>query len=143
MNKLHILTCLSLATIFACLGEDKEPEAERQGQPLTVVCAEDGECDEGFCDRGFCAAASGRDGDPYGAECIPNPVDPATGLQDTRGDICAGYLCLNGRCRSCADTSECILIPEGVTCDASESRPGKSCGLHSFDAPDAAVTPPN
>lgn len=64
-------------------------------------CMKDDQCGDGFCDRGRCAAIwTGRA--YYGQRC---------GLNH---GCSISYLCLEGRCRSCASDAECQNI-EGVS----------------------------
>jgi hypothetical protein len=120
----------------------EDPPQRSTAQPqVNPECGNDGDCgDARWCDRGTCAAER-PEGNPYGARCFLADVDPATGERDYRGDVCAGYLCIDGRCRSCLETSECSEFSDPVSCETG-GRPGKSCGDYSFQAPDATATPP-
>lgn len=84
------------------------PKPEAYPEP-TLVGERDDECtvdlqcqgDE-FCDRGACASIwVDEAGHGYGAQCR-RTEPPST------GNTCLGYLCLDHRCQSCLDDSECF-----------------------------------
>jgi hypothetical protein len=83
------------------------------------ACRKDRECGKGFCDRGRCAPL--WIGYPeYGQTCEASA--PA--------DACRGFLCLEGRCRSCVSDAECPKQALGDTCDrfGVPEFPGRNCG---------------
>jgi len=66
-----------------------------------VACVSDGDCGDGaFCDRGLaCVKLTG--GATRGNDCVE-------GESSLRAKPCGDlYLCLDGRCRSCVNDSEC------------------------------------
>src|SRR5262245_10798044 len=70
------------------------------------ACAEDAQCWSSFCDRGRCASTSQYLS--YGEACTPGPLkapthDPGAHTKGT----CQGYLCVDGRCRTCQSDTEC------------------------------------
>lgn len=75
--------------------------------PLTGVrgdeCAADRQCKGGeFCDRGLCQSILVNEfGHGYGARC--RRIEPPS-----TSNTCLGYLCLDNRCQSCLDDSECF-----------------------------------
>jgi hypothetical protein len=78
--------------IDKAIAEDKPSRPWSKNVPERR-CTKDEECGDGFCDRGRCAAiwtymAS------YGQRCEWDRW-------------CAGYLCIDGRCRSCISDEEC------------------------------------
>jgi hypothetical protein len=74
------------------IAEDKPARAWSKNVPKRR-CTDDSECGDGFCDRGSCAAIwTWRE--RYGQRCELDRW-------------CAGYLCIDGRCRSCASDEEC------------------------------------
>jgi hypothetical protein len=83
-------------------------------QPLSKnvpdrACKKDRECGDGLCDRGRCAPLWTED-PKYGQSCN---VSSISGLCDS------GYLCLEGRCRSCVSDAECV-----------KEMPGSACGFY-------------
>lgn len=82
---------------------DKAIAQDRPSRPWskkvpTASCAKDEECGDGFCDRGHCAAVWTGD-ISFGQRCRSNAD-------------CIVFLCLEGRCRSCVSTAECIDEPD-------------------------------
>lgn len=73
-------------------------ELTRRGE----ACVHDADCRSGFCDRAICVDS----GIGYGNPCDPPPPD-ALPIDNLPDHLCAGYLCLEGRCRSCQSTAEC------------------------------------
>lgn len=100
------------------------------------ACAIDNECGDGFCDRGKCAPIwtwthiYGQRCDAlhsYHPETCPStPAGPRCDLMPS----CGGYLCLDGRCRSCVSNDECVelLGPRGECSDPGDGRAGRGCG---------------
>jgi hypothetical protein len=73
------------------------------------ACSKDGQCGDGLCDRGRCAPLWTEDAE-YGQNCKVSST----------GHLCAsGYLCLEGRCRSCVSDAECV-----------KEMPGSACGFY-------------
>lgn len=135
---------LSTSWLGACRSSSA-PEEDATGSPQVnayaagssgelPVCSSDTECQTGFCDQVSCAKPD-VDRTRYGAQCA----------EDSARDQCAGYLCQEGRCRSCASDDECIggNARGPSRCYAYPERPGRSCGLPPPDAgPDPDVMPP-
>jgi hypothetical protein len=97
-------------------------------------CSADAQCQSGFCDRGTCGRrVSWRN---YGTRCVlARPGTPVREVPDEAW--CEGYLCMDGRCRSCQSDSECTrwqpepgVAPssEPLTCTKFLDWPGKQCG---------------
>jgi len=108
-----------------------------------MPCRADDHCKSGLCDRGVCTDIGGQRNQDHGEPCEPGPS-----FADRRGrwleDSCGGgYICLDGRCRSCISNSECIYWEGGGTCDYDPGFPGKRCGSHKPLDPDGPYrTPP-
>jgi hypothetical protein len=115
--------------------------------PKKRSCTTDPECAPDFCDRGVCAtpgkALYGRE------ECEPDPPPPPTLPPPPPGmkwapkagfpaDECSAYLCIDGRCRSCASDAEC---GEGLACKSESDFPGRRCGRPGPDERPAAKKP--
>src|SRR5262249_12107949 len=76
--------------------------------PNGKACSADAQCQMGLCDRGVCGRIVRWRS--YGVPCIEVPQGtPLTELPE--GADCFGYLCLDGRCRSCGSDSDCTLAP--------------------------------
>ena len=90
--------------------------------PVTHVaaggaCVRDTDCRSGFCDRDICMDVFELPG--IGKECdrdppVDAPVDGPNAGRSDRG--CGRYLCLDGRCRSCASDAECQTHSMGGKC---------------------------
>lgn len=114
--------------------ESPQLNASATTNPEAEGCSSDTECQTGFCDRGSCAEPD-IDGNRYGADCAENSLR----------DECGGYLCQDGRCRSCASDNECTggNARGSARCYAYDERPGRSCGLPPPDGgTDQEVMPP-
>jgi hypothetical protein len=113
----------------------------RERKPVGPVeaCVKDEDCRSGFCDRGTCGDRVGLRG--YGLQCKPDPPyqpkppppPPPPGEFYGAGQAgipaCMGYLCLEGRCRSCDSDAECKYWYGSGDCGVfSDNDPGKSCG---------------
>lgn len=110
-----------------------------------LACTADRHCKSGLCDRGFCTSIGGMLNAGHGEPCEPlPPFEQRNPKHDHRRDQqCGGYLCLDGRCRSCTSDSECIYWEGGGTCDYTPGLPGKRCGNHKPLDPDGPYkTPP-
>jgi hypothetical protein len=91
---------------------DEPPEGMQNGRPR---CAKDADCDAGFCDRDACKTLADIDGygaNPtmagYGRQCDSNA--PPVRVNRLTGEVyaqCDGYVCLDGRCRSCQSDMDC------------------------------------
>jgi hypothetical protein len=114
------------------------------GTPAGAVgsCTQDADCPSSFCDRGICAKPI--DEEHYGDECEPStpyallppppPLPPGQVSSGRRSFAteCAGYLCVEGRCRSCQSDDECkywVGAPFCVTAVdyGGPISPGKGC----------------
>lgn len=94
-------------------------------------CLRDCDCLSAFCDRGICANSADLGAWNYGKEgCEPgpphSPIDNV--LTAPVWDICAGYLCIEGRCRSCRSDAECKEGSSEYSCLSLYGLPGKRCG---------------
>lgn len=93
-------------------------------------CTKDDECAPGFCDRTVCAMP-GRGGfgrtpcEPDAPEPVLPPPPPGMrwGAPSEASD-CASYHCIEKRCRSCLNDSECEAH---FVCSPREGFPGRSC----------------
>jgi hypothetical protein len=110
-------------------------------------CANDSECGDGFCDRGTCAPIWTWT-QIYGQRCdalhFYHPETCPSTAAGPRCDLmpsCGGYLCLDGRCRSCVSHDECVdlLGPRGECSDPGDSRAGRGCGRAGPMAPVPSV----
>jgi hypothetical protein len=113
----------------AVLGEvtEKEPPPGPISENVPdKTCMHDLECGDGFCDRGRCAAIWDF-GRTYGQECEILPTIHQ----------CGGWLCLDGRCRSCVSDEECKSQLGGGTCEPDDPKefPGRTCGDHTPPRP--------
>src|ERR1051325_8339120 len=88
--------------------------------PAGGACERDTDCRSGFCDRDVCNDVF--EGRVRGGECEPeSAVDGPREVRLDRG--CGGYLCMDGRCRSCQSDVEC----QAYFGDARCSRSRKMC----------------
>ncbi len=83
--------------IDKAIAQDRPSKPWSKNVPKSA-CTKDDECGDGFCDRGHCAAIWTGDVS-YGQRCRSNAD-------------CIVFLCLEGRCRSCVSTAECIDEPD-------------------------------
>lgn len=89
------------------------------------TCKKDEECGDGFCDRGKCAAiltCRAR----YGQRC-------------ETPEQCESFVCLDGRCRSCASDKECEL--NGTSANKCDPHPNWNGSL-SCNHPGWILPPP-
>ena len=108
---------------------------EQNGAPCMPVkagggCFRDADCESAFCDRGTCAEP-GLTVWNYGGACEPGHAPHP--LEDRRfpanGDVCAGYICIDRRCRSCLSDAECQAGSSDYTCLNYAELPGfMRCG---------------
>lgn len=150
--KTSILTILAWAACVGCSGhqadtprtnDTKVPpggqtaassrQSGKRGAPHDAACVRDDDCRSGYCDRGICVELYGPDN--YGRECPPVLPLSAPGWQE---NTCGGYLCLDGRCRSCQSDAECQHWLNAPKCAPVDRMPGKVCGRHDEPPP-----PPN
>jgi hypothetical protein len=97
------------------------------------ACSSDDRCSSGFCDLGRCA-------DPtssivtFANECRnPGPALNSgpigySGRENGKFGHCAGFLCIDDRCRSCTSAKECYEALGYPSCYGSGEWPGKRCG---------------
>jgi hypothetical protein len=95
------------------------------------ACLRDCDCLSAFCDRGTCADSADLGAWNYGkGPCEPapphTPIDNI--LTSLMGDICAGYVCIERRCRSCQSDAECEDGSDEYKCLSLYGLPGKRCG---------------
>ncbi len=127
---------------------------ERTARAIQRKCVTDSDCSPEFCDHDVCAEV----GIPipygmriaYGRECMlppppspPPPPDPTRNPKaDAWNDMCFGYPCIQGRCRSCRSDADCAYAMNGGTiCRPEEDWPGKLCGHEAHPAPRGSITP--
>lgn len=94
-------------------------------------CTRDADCLSSFCDRGICADALDIGAWNYGGSpCKPGPPHaPEDNVVTSAGfDVCAGYVCVDQRCRSCTSDAECQAGSSVYKCMAYFELPGKRCG---------------
>jgi hypothetical protein len=95
-------------------------------RPLYDTCTEDAQCKTLFCDRTTCAKI-GRVSN-YGEDCMPGPPKPPPeGVRIPAEGTCEGYLCVDGRCRSCKEDAECQDGSGELKCIGYDSWSGKVC----------------
>jgi hypothetical protein len=71
------------------------------------ACTKDAQCGDGMCDRGRCAPLWTED-QAYGQRCNASSA----------GRLCdGGYMCVDGRCRSCVSADECATEMPESTCN--------------------------
>jgi hypothetical protein len=115
------------------------------------ACVQDSDCRSGFCDRGRCGDVYWRGN--YGRECVPGPSPPTDKDEISAYDykvhvtpfgrnLCTGFLCLEGRCRSCESDAECQWKGSGgPQCLHYSDWPGKRCGTPGEAAPRNVIDP--
>jgi hypothetical protein len=152
-GKVRVL-CSAAGLILLWLGCGGEPPAPRVCPKVVIVdlpdfpedkrvsagkaCVQDSDCRSGLCDREIC-------GDPYwrgnyGRECVLGPSPPTdkdeiswspykVHITPFGRNLCTGFLCLDGRCRSCQSDAECQWEGSGgPQCLEYADWPGKRCG---------------
>jgi hypothetical protein len=99
-----------LCIAFSILSISCSSTASKNGNDR-AICEKDDQCAAGqFCDRGICAITSTDPTlSPYGIECVPTIVAPGDDVSPPQaiGRCRNIYLCVDGRCRSCAARSDC------------------------------------
>ncbi|MFS8065723.1 MAG: hypothetical protein ACMG6S_05045 [Byssovorax sp.] len=82
-----------------------------------------------FCDRKLCAGIGQLGNKNYGEACVPSPPQPPP--KDLRvaplGEECEGYLCVDGRCRSCQSDAECQKGSSDLVCLEFDNWNGRVC----------------
>jgi hypothetical protein len=151
-------TALAILLWVGCGGERPPPQVcpkpvavdlpdvpEDKRVSAGKACVQDSDCRSGLCDRGIC-------GDPYwrgnyGRECVPGPSPPTDKAEISLvpytvhitpfgRNLCTGFLCLEGRCRSCQSDAECQWEGSGgPQCLHYWDWPGKRCGTPGEAAP--------
>jgi hypothetical protein len=95
--------------------------------PNGSACKADHDCESGLCDRDICMDIGAPRSLSHGEACDPLP--PMAQRSGRLEDPCGGYICLDGRCRSCISNEECRNWKGGdSTCDHNIGLPGNSCG---------------
>src|SRR4051812_5318211 len=91
------------AFAMSCAGASPRPDGE--------ACDSDDGCSSGFCDLARCSEPSSQF-PAYGQECAspgPNlnsgPIG-YSGTENGRFGLCGGFLCIDGRCRSCTSAQQ-------------------------------------
>lgn len=95
----------------------------------SVGCRSDADCTSGFCDLDTCVSLVGvgsRDA-AYGRQCSPGLIGPLGTTFTFYYDCSPGYLCLDGRCRSCSSAAQCYDVMGLLGCSSSDARKGKQC----------------
>ena len=95
-------------------------------------CSLDLDCASGFCDVGTCATPTPIERTTgadvwFGRQCSPSQIGPS-GIKSDSAFSCGGYLCLEGRCRSCESGLQCYEAIGVLGCYASRRTPGRLCG---------------
>jgi hypothetical protein len=101
----------TLSPIDKAIREDKPARRWSKNVPERS-CTKDDECGDGFCDRRRCAAIWTHY-ERYGQRCESD-------------GWCSGYLCIDGRCRSCVSDEECTRTSSwqnDPTCDPVNDMP--------------------
>jgi len=106
---------------------------EEQRLTFGAACFQDSDCRSGLCDRGTCGDLYVKGN--YGRECVPGPSPPPDKPKMGRHppplgeNLCTGYLCIDGRCRSCTSDAECQWEGSaGPKCLHYQGWYGKRCG---------------
>ena len=86
---------------------------------LGEACTHDAGCQSGFCDRGHCDEPDAL----YGKRCAP-PAPDAPSVAKLPEQLCHGYLCLDGMCRSCQSDAECQSAFGTGKCTVVADAPG-------------------
>jgi hypothetical protein len=116
-----------LAFVLVCCGESSE-RTSRPASPSSTgrACETDSDClPDQFCDRTVCQFASGQAS--YGEAC-GDVIFSQYAVPQTFYDPCSGFLCLDGRCRSCVSARECYESVGHLGCYPSSRPPGLRCG---------------
>jgi hypothetical protein len=130
-----VLGVLASSGATACERERSKGAADAAdatdgGSTNRVDCRTDADCPSQFCDLGRCASPSPNTrSQAYGTVCseAARLIGPF-GTQFTLSSTCSpGYLCLEGRCRSCASAEQCYQNMGLLTCSASRERAGLQC----------------
>jgi hypothetical protein len=93
--------------------------------PNRSACKADDQCESGLCDRDICMDIGGLRNGNFGRAC--EPLKPFAQRTSRPEDECGGYICLDGRCRSCVSDAECTYWKGGGKCEHNIGRPGNSC----------------
>src|SRR5262249_40770985 len=127
-----------IALWLGCGGEPPAPQTCPNQISAHRTCVNDSDCRSGLCDRGTCGDPYGKGN--YGRECISGPSGPrdeyevGSPFRDIRvppfgQNRCSGFLCIDGRCRSCQSDAECQWEGSGgPKCLHYQGWPGKRCG---------------
>jgi hypothetical protein len=127
LSRIMVILCLVGSLVLVWVGCSGDPTcvkgaANVEGHRLTQVgeaCGHDVDCQSGFCDRGQC-----KDVDMYhGNRCAP-PAPDAGAVEKLPEFLCHGYLCLEGRCRSCQSDAECQSYYGVGKCTVVPDAPG-------------------
>lgn len=103
----------------------------RRGSSLNgSECRSDADCQSGLCDRGVCTDIGGIRNERHGIPCEQERSYAERKKPTGMEPYCHGYLCLDGRCRSCTSNSECEYWYGGGTCEFRLGLPGRACGDH-------------
>ena len=102
----------------------------RGNLPIRTACKADDQCESGLCDRDMCMGIGGLRNGNFGRAC--EPLEPFAQRTHRPEDECGGYICLDGRCRSCVSDAECMYWKGLGRCEHEIGVPGSSCGGNNF-----------
>lgn len=114
-------------------------------EELGAACNSDDRCSSGFCDLGRCAEPASSI-PTFANECSnPGPglnSGPIgfSGRENGKFGHCAGFLCIDDRCRSCTSARQCYEALGYPSCYGGSEWSGKRCGMN--PPPDAEVYQP-
>jgi hypothetical protein len=133
-SRVTAILCLvgSLMLVWAgCSGERTGGKFSTSNIPSPVLakhtgepCVHDADCPSGFCDRVTCGDWSAF----YGSPCAP-PAPDARPVDKLPERLCHGYLCLDGRCRSCQSDAECQSYYGMGKCTVTTTAGGQEAAL--------------
>jgi hypothetical protein len=91
-----------------------------------AACTDDKQCWSSFCDRGRCKWSNPSTS--YGELCTKGPPKPPTRHPEAHAKgTCEGYLCVDGRCRSCLSDAECQEGSSDLKCLDFDNWNGQVC----------------
>jgi hypothetical protein len=97
-------------------------------------CSSDGACSSDFCDLGKCTNPASpfpilaQECADYGPYFNSGPIN-YSGREHAKYAACHGFLCIDGKCRSCASAEQCYDAVGNPSCYQEPGWPGKRCGL--------------
>jgi hypothetical protein len=91
------------------------------------ACIRDGDCRSLFCDRNVCVELYGRGNFGRGCTLVAESTPAERRARATAAEGCGGYLCWDGRCRSCLSDTECRDGLDSPRCFNADHWQGAIC----------------